>query len=344
MELERPDLTGLPTEVVDYIEALEAELLRGGGGKPAAPQLEESEPPTSQQVITFTADGIGKRTARHLFGRQRRGGMGVFGLDVVDDKAPAQLVVADVVEKLLLLTDRGRAFHLPVERILETEVRGRGAPIATGFSLGREEGLIAVLPQSDTLSLVLASERGWVRRYRSSFVGAGMYQGTSLHDIAQGGPLAAACWSHPDDDLFLATVLGQALRFPGHHVRDRRGCLGIRLDEGDRVVAVTPVSEQSGVFMLGADGIGTIRLMAGFRANKAPGAGGKAAIKTEKLVGVVAIAEADDLFVISRLGKMIRFAAQEVPAKTGVVQGVNIISLRADEVVALAAGRLATAQ
>jgi DNA gyrase subunit A len=269
--------------------------------------------------------------------------MGVFGLDAVNDNPPAHLVVADLVENLLLLTDRGRAFHLPVERIFETELRGRGAPITSGFSLGREESLIAVLPHDDARSLVLASERGWVRRYRSSFVGPGMYQGTSLHDVAQGGPLAAACWSHTDDDLFLATVQGQALRFPGHHVRDRRGCLGIRIEEGDRVVAVTPVSEQSGVFMLGADGIGTIRLMSGFRANKAPGAGGKAAVKTDKLIGAVAIAEADDLFVISSLGKIIRFAAQEVPAKTGVVQGVNIISLRADEAVALAAGRLATA-
>ena len=61
MELERPDLTGLPPEVVDYIEAMEAELLRSGRDRPTAPQLEESEPPTSQQVITFTADGIGKR-------------------------------------------------------------------------------------------------------------------------------------------------------------------------------------------------------------------------------------------------------------------------------------------
>ncbi len=343
MELERPDLTGLPLEVVDYIEALEAELLHGGRSKAAA-QLEESEAPTSQQVITITADGMGKRTPRHLYSRQRRGGMGVFGLDVVNDNPPAHLGVADLVENLLLLTDRGRAFHLPVEKILETEVRGRGAPLGSGFSLGREERVVAVLPQEDTRSLVLASERGWVRRYRASFVGAAMYQGTSLHDIAQGGLLTAACWSHSEDDLFLATEKGQALRFPGQHVRDRRGCLGIRLEEGDRLVAVTPVSEQSGVFMLGADGIGTIRLMAGFRATKAPGAGGKVAIKSDKVIGVVTIAEADDLFVISRLGKIIRFAAQEVPAKTGVVQGVNIINLRADEAVALAAGRLATAQ
>jgi hypothetical protein len=41
--------------------------------------------------------------------------------------------------------------------------------------------------------------------------------------------------------------------------------------------------------------------------------------------------------VISQLCKLIRFAAAEVPASNGVVQGVDCMALRADETVALAA-------
>jgi DNA gyrase subunit A len=76
--------------------------------------------------------------------------------------------------------------------------------------------------------------------------------------------------------------------------------------------------------------------MSGFRANKSPGAGGKIAIKTDHLVGAATITDADDVFVVSRLSKVIRFPATEVPPKEGVVQGVNCMSLRADETVALA--------
>ncbi len=75
--------------------------------------------------------------------------------------------------------------------------------------------------------------------------------------------------------------------------------------------------------------------MAGFAANKAPGSGGKVALKTDHLIGAATVTDNDDLFAISRLGKIIRFQAVEVPAKEGVVQGVNCMSLRADEVVAL---------
>jgi DNA gyrase/topoisomerase IV subunit A len=80
--------------------------------------------------------------------------------------------------------------------------------------------------------------------------------------------------------------------------------------------------------------------MAGFAANKAPGGGGKVALKTDRLVGAVAATPQDDLFLQSRLSKIVRFSAGEVPAKEGVVQGVNCMALRADECVALAVSRV----
>ena len=73
-----------------------------------------------------------------------------------------------------------------------------------------------------------------------------------------------------------------------------------------------------------------------FGANKSPGAGGKTVMKSEALVGAMIVSPNHDLFAISRLGKIIRFQAAEVPAKEGLVQGVNCMALRADECVALA--------
>jgi DNA gyrase subunit A len=59
-------------------------------------------------------------------------------------------------------------------------------------------------------------------------------------------------------------------------------------------------------------------------------------MKVDQLIGVNAVRAQDDIFIISRLGKVIRFGAGEVPAKEGVVQGVNCMALRADECVAQA--------
>jgi hypothetical protein len=57
-------------------------------------------------------------------------------------------------------------------------------------------------------------------------------------------------------------------------------------------------------------------------------------MKTDHLIGAAVVEESDDIFIISRLSKIIRFRAGGVPGKEGVVQGVHCIGLRADEVVA----------
>jgi len=100
------------------------------------------------------------------------------------------------------------------------------------------------------------------------------------------------------------------------------------------VVAITPVRQESGVFLVSSDGKGTVRAMEGFAPNKSCGGSGKLAIKSNHVVAALAIDQAQDIFIISQLGKIIRFRADEVPPSEGVVQGVVCMSLRGDEVAA----------
>ena len=105
MDINRPNLEKLDPAERDYIVALEAEIeqlrlqlsdriTRNTSARPRVrveeeeadfslefeETLEPAEPPTSVNVITATASGIIKRTPRHLYNRQRRGGMGIFDL------------------------------------------------------------------------------------------------------------------------------------------------------------------------------------------------------------------------------------------------------------------------
>lgn len=336
MSMPRPDLTGLPPEIVTYIEALENQLRdrneRQAPGRPAAALPDE--PPTTRVIITISRKGFIKRTARHLFGRQRRGGMGVFDLDTAEEDAPAVLAHADASDTLILFTDDGRAFRLAVARLPESPVRARGQDLRESLPLRANERVVAALPEGGGKFALLMSRRGWVRRIPAAYLGKNLIPGTSFHDLKEGGPLVSACWSAGSGDVFLASREGKAIRFLETQV-PARGCLGIRLDPADEAIAATPVAATDGVFLIGEDGQGTIRLMRGFAANKAPAAGGKVAMKTDNLVGAVRVSSGDELFVISRLGKLIRFAADEVPPKEGVVQGVACMALRADEVTAI---------
>jgi DNA gyrase subunit A len=339
--LERPDLSNLPPEVVAYIEALEAALEQPAAGDGReAPPLEPSEPPTTINVITISAQGLAKRTPRHFYTRQRRGGMGVFGMDVAEDDPPKFLVLADMEAGLTIVTDQGRAFRVPVAELSESAVAGRGKSMLERFPFRPGEQIALVvgdpLPGQPSAYLALVTVRGQVRRIGSQYLGKNLQAGTVLYNIAEGGPPAASAWTTGNDDLMIATRTGLAIRF-AERLAPVRGCLGLRVDPSDAVVGVAAADANTGgAFMVSEDGKGTIRLYSGFSANKAPGSGGKTLMKVEQLVGMSAAREQDDVFIVSRLGKIIRFSAGEVPAKEGVVQGVHCMALRADECVALA--------
>lgn len=336
--MERPDLTQIPAEVADYIRYLEAQLQEQA---PAAASMPEpGEPETTVQLVTISRQGQAKRTPRHFYGRQRRGGMGVFDLMVAEDDAPALLALADAGDRLLLFSDLGRGFRIEVSALPEGEVRARGISLHTLLPLLEGERIVAALPARGGAHVILVSERGWVRRIRSSFFAGALIPGTSFHEPSSGGPLAAACWAPGDADLFIVTRQGMAIRFSETQVSGRTGALGLRVAPDDAVVGVTPVYEESGAFIADSAGQGTIRLMSGFRPNKSPGAAGKQAMKSDDVIGVAAAAPEDDLFLVSRLGKIIRFSAADVPPKESAVQGVNCMSLRADTTVALAAAKL----
>ena len=219
--------------------------------------------------------------------------------------------------------------------IRDRPVRARGGPLSDHLPLRPGERVVGALAEGGGQYIILLSQRGWVRRVRAAYLGGSLIAGTSFHDVKEGGPLVAACWSGGGDDLFLASREGKAIRFMETQV-PARGCLGIRLDVTDAAVAAAAVRADGGVFLLGADGQGTVRLMSGFAANKAPAAAGKVAMKTDELVVAAAVGPGDELVIISRLGKLIRFAADEIPAKEGVVQGVACMALRADEATAVA--------
>ncbi len=350
INIERPQLDHLDPDVRAYIEGLESELerLRQAQSqsrsrrrqKSTEESMEPSEPPTTINLVTVSAAGVAKRTPRHLYSRQRRGGMGVFDLETPEEDPPAFLAIADESDHLILITDQGRAFRMPLQDVPQEPVYSRGQSITEHLSLNEGERLAVLLPDRQDVYVALLTRRGHVRWFAGHLLGENLRAGTILYDVAKFGTPSAACWSQGNDDLFITSQQGKSIRFAARQV-PVSGCLGIRLSKDDVAIAITSVRQDSGVFLLSENGKGTIRLMSGFRAHKSPGGGGKIGIKTDRLAGAQAVNVSenqghDDIFSVSHLGKIIRFSASQVPPKKGVVQGVNCMSLRADRVVAMA--------
>lgn len=348
--MERPDLTHVTPDIAAYITYLETRLgsLRSRtlvtihnerdaeDDDPSLPPLDTTEPITTFQIITLSRGGLIKRTARHLYERQRRGGMGIFDMEMPETDFPLALCHADENEMLLVITNKARAFRLRVDQIVSTPVRGKGQLLRNLVPFHDDEYPAALLPNQRGVTLAVLSEKGYVRTLPAHVVGMGMTPGVLLYRNPEFGLVAGACWSAGKGDLLITTRSGMGIRFPEKALA-LPGSLGIRLENGDMAVAIQAVQPPDGesILLVGSDGRGTIRLMNGFSPNKAPGGGGKITFKNDKVIGAMAVTAESDVFAISRLGKIIRFKANEIPAKEGVVQGVNCMALRSDECVVM---------
>jgi DNA gyrase subunit A len=342
--MQRPDLSNVDPSIIAYIEFLE----KKAGIRQARTAIEDqvdlapdrvsetlpAEHETTVNVITVSQAGEAKRTLRHLYSRQHRGGMGVFGMDVDLPDFPRVISTAEENQNLLFFTSRARVFRQALSAIPSTPVFAKGNLATERFGLEQDENLVAILPEQARGYIALVTENGRVRCLRHHLFGEHMRPGTAIFNYNDFGPLAGACWTPGEAELFIITEEGIGIRFAEKAISPQ-GDQGIRLSGADRVVGVASVYPDSGVFILGADGRGTIRQMNGFAPNKTPGGSGKIAFKSNKVIGAVTIEANDDVFIISRLGKMIRFPASEVPPTEGVVQGVNCMGLRGDEIVAV---------
>jgi DNA gyrase subunit A len=348
--MERPDLTNIRTDVLVYIEFLEARINALEGSKRSR-VVQEVEPeirrdvalpeeaPTTESLVSLSSQGKIKRTQRHLYTRQHRGGMGVFDLDLESPDFLAALQACRENTNLLLFTSLARVFRLPAGRMDAEEIRTRGEDLSLRFPLEQDEKYVAVLPDRTSGFVALASQRGRIRILRHHLFGESMRPGTAMYRAEDFGPLASVCWTPGTADLLLLTRRGMGIRFAEKLVNPS-GETGIRLSEGDNLVSVLSIDDDSSVFMVGADGRGTLRKMSSFAPNKSTGGSGKIAMRSDQLVGALAVAPDEDIFLASRLSKIIRFPVEEVPETDGVVQGVVCMQLRADEVMSLCTSRV----
>lgn len=351
--MERPDLKNIDPKIVAYIEFLEGRISKPAPAQPrrverAVVEAEDvplrmdepsqpAEGPTSINIITASRQGIAKRTHRHLYNRQHRGGMGIFDLDVDNDDQPVCLAGVDDSQNLLLFTSRARVFRYPLNRLVDSPVRNKGEALFDRLPLEADETLAAILPERSAGYVALISLSGRVRVLRHHLFGEHMRPGTAMYPYNDYGILARVCWTNGDGDLLVVSENGIGIRF-SEKLIPPNGDWAIKLASDDQVAGIAPVYEDSDVFLVGADGKGTLRSMSGFTANKSMGGSGKQLFKSKKVAGMVTINNQDDVFIISQLGKIIRFRADEVPSSEGVVQGVICMTLRGDEVASVITG------
>jgi DNA gyrase subunit A len=183
-------------------------------------------------VITVSRGGYIKRSPLSLYRAQRRGGKGRIGMQTKEEDIVEHLFVASTHAYVLVFTDRGRMYWLKVHQLPEVAANARGKAIVNLLPLEQNENVRALLTSRDFTEgkyVVMATRGGKIKKTELAAFSNVRAAGIIAIDIVEGDDLYAVRVSKGNDEIFVATHQGMAIRFPESHVRPMgRGAAGVK--------------------------------------------------------------------------------------------------------------------
>jgi DNA gyrase subunit A len=298
-------------------------------------------------VITVSRSGYLKRTPLSIYRNQGRGGKGRIGMRTRDEDAVTKVFVANTHSYMLVFTDRGRLYWLKVYEIPDVGSAGKGKAIVNLANLlpGEEvRALLSVKEFATNVSVIMATRKGTVKKTSLENFSNPTARGIIAMGVPDDDELIAAELLSGDETVFIGTHDGMCIRFHHSDVREMGrqayGVIGIRLDEGDYVVAMIACSsEEEMVLTVTEGGFGKRTSVEEYRAQ---GRGGKGIInvrttdKNGKVVAIMLVNEESDVLVMTANGKLIRVRSTTIRAVGRATQGVRLIQLDDDDKVTAA--------
>jgi len=307
---------------------------------------EEELIPREENLIFLTKEGYIKRTDLKGYRVQRRGGKGILGIKTKEGDFVEHFAICNTRDNLLLFTNSGKAFSIPIYEIPKEKREGRGKSIFTLFNLPKEEKILAlraIKKEEEREFLVFGTMEGKIKKSRvSSFKNI---RSSGLIAIKlKGGDFLRSVKKVKEGDLILIyTKLGQGILFKESEVREMgrqaEGILGIKLKKGDRVEGIEIVPQKSKniyLLTLTENGFGKRTLLKEYRIQKRGGKGIKIAKinqKTGNLIKTIPLFDQKEIILITEKGKMLKLKISSISKQKRTSQGTKLMKVEKDKLI-----------
>jgi DNA gyrase subunit A len=302
-----------------------------------------------QMVISITHSGYIKTLPLATYRQQRRGGMGVMGMEMKDDDYIEHLFVSSTHDYLLFFTNRGKVYRQKVYELPEAQRTAKGRALVNLLPLREGERVQAVQATRDFNEgkfLVYATREGQIKKTEFGAYNTPIKaDGIIAINIRDDDELVAVRRTSGNDDIIMVSRSGQAARFNEDQVRpmgrDTAGVKGMNVERGDnRVLAMDVVRPDTELLVVTENGYGKRTAIEEYPVKGRGAMGVKTIGLTEKkggVAGALIVKEHYDLVFISQNGMVQRTAVRGISKQGRPAQGVRVMNLREDDVVSAVA-------
>ena len=296
-------------------------------------------------VIAITKSGYIKRLPVTSYREQRRGGIGVMGMDLKDEDYIEHLFVASTHDYILFFTTVGKVYRLKVHELPLGSRQSKGRAIVNLLPFRQDEDVQAVIATrnfEEAKYLVFATRKGIVKRTQfASYNTPLKADGIIAIKLREDDQLIGVRLAGEADDVLMVSRMGQAVRFHGKQVRamgrDTSGVAGMKLRGDDEVIEVDIAVDDADLLVVTENGYGK-RTRVGDYPVKGRGTMG---VKTAQLVegkgrlaGARIVRDGYQVMLISDGGTVIRVPVDGIRRAGRATQGVIVMRLREGEKVA----------
>src|SRR5438067_7008588 len=215
-------------------------------------------------VIAITRSNYVKRLPVTTYREQRRGGIGVMGMDLKEEDFIEHLFVASTHDYILFFTNVGKVYRLKVHELPLGSRQSKGRAIVNLLPFRQGEQVRAVVQTRDfgeAKYVVFGTKNGVVKKtelkaYNTSLKSDGII----AIKMRENDELVAVRHSSGDDDILMVSKLGQAIRFNEKQVRpmgrDASGVQGMRLRADDEVISINIAQDDTDLLVVTENGYG----------------------------------------------------------------------------------------
>src|SRR6476659_1721676 len=300
-----------------------------------------------QMVISLTASDYVKRLPLATYRQQRRGGVGVMGMNLKEDDYIAHLHICSTHDYLLFFTNKGKVYRLKVYELPEGSRTAKGSALVNLLPLREGERVMAVIPTRDFKEnkyLAFATAKGMIKKTEFlSYNTPIRADGIIAIKVRDGDELVQVRLTSGEDDLLMVSKSGHASRFSEDAVRpmgrDTSGVKGMNVSakvgrEENRVLAMDVARDDTELFVVTENGYGKRTSIAEYPIKGRGTKGVLTAKLTEKkggLAGALIVREHQDLLFISQNGMVQRTEAGGISLMGRPTQGVRVMNIKDDD-------------
>jgi DNA gyrase subunit A len=295
-------------------------------------------------VIAITRSGYIKRLPVTAYKEQRRGGIGVMGMDLKDEDYIEHLFVASTHDYILFFTSVGKVYRLKVHELPLGSRQSKGRAISNLLPVRHEEQVRAVIQTRDFEEaeyLLCATANGVVKKTRLAEYNTPLKaDGIIAIKMRDGDELVGVRHCSAGDDILLVSRNGQAIRFSEADARAMgratEGVRGMLLRGEDKVIAAEIARDDADLLVVTENGYGKRTRVSEYPRKGRGGMGVKTVQLTEargRLAGARVVRDGYQVMLISTGGTVIKMPVEDVKRLGRSTQGVIVMRLRDGEVV-----------